>query len=189
MEERYIEEDVRKRLILAGLDELCEHGIRDFSLRRVALCAQVSCAAPYRHFKDKGELIGGIIDFIFSKWHILCETIEGAFSSDKKRLAVELSVASIRFWIANGNFRTVLLSGGVDNEAYKEKMRAFDLPIIKALEAALREADRTEDEISAARIAVGSLIYGSVMLISTGRTNDGLNSIDAIRNRIEAELS
>ena len=189
MEERYIEEDVRKRLILAGLDELCEHGIRDFSLRRVALCANVSCAAPYRHFKDKGELIGGIIDFIFSKWHILCQTIEAAFPTDKKRLAVELSVASIRFWIANGNFRTVLLSRGVDNEAYKEKMAAFDNPVIGAVEAALREAGHTDEEISAAKITVGSLIYGSVMLISTGRTNDGLKNIEAIKKRIETELS
>ena len=189
MEERYIEEDVRKRLILAGLDELCEHGIRDFSLRRVALCANVSCAAPYRHFKDKGELIGGIIDFIFSKWHMLCETIVAAFPTDKKRLAVELSVASIRFWIANGNFRTVLLSGGGDNEAYKEKMAEFDTPIIEAVEAALREAGHTDEKISDAKLTVGSLIYGSVMLISTGRTSGGLKSLDAIKKRIERELS
>ena len=189
MEERYIEEDVRKRLILAGLDEICQHGIRDFSLRRVALCANVSCAAPYRHFKDKGELIGGIIDFIFSKWHMLCETIEAAFPTDKKRLAVELAVASIRFWIANGNFRTVLLSGGGDNEAYKEKMAEFDTPIINAVEAALRDAGHTDDEIRDAKLTVGSLIYGSLMLISTGRTTDGLNSIDAIKKRIEIELS
>ena len=189
MEERYIEEDVRKRLILAGLDELCEHGIRDFSLRRVALCAQVSCAAPYRHFKDKGELIGGIIDFIFSKWHILCQTIEAAFPTDKKRLAVELSVASIRFWIANGNFRTVLMSDGGDNEAYREKMAAFDYPIISAIEAALRDNGRTDEEISDAKLTVGSLIYGSVMLISNGRTAGGLKSIEAIKKRIEVELS
>ena len=91
---------------------------------------------------------------------MLCETIEAAFPTDKKRLAVELAVASIRFWIANGNFRTVLLSGQVDNEAYKEKMAEFDTPIINAVEAALRDAGHTDDEISDAKLPVGSLIYG-----------------------------
>ena len=107
MEDRFIVEDVRKRLVLAGLNELCEHGITDFSLRRVSVAAQVSCAAPYRHFKDKDELIGAIIEYIGSKWLLLSKEIRAAFLLDRKRLALELSVAAIRFWVANGNFRTV----------------------------------------------------------------------------------
>ncbi|MBO5879898.1 MAG: helix-turn-helix transcriptional regulator, partial [Clostridia bacterium] len=53
MEDRFVEENVKHRLILAGIRELEEYGITDFSLRRVAVSAQVSCAAPYRHFKSK----------------------------------------------------------------------------------------------------------------------------------------
>ena len=57
MEDRFIEENVRLRLILSGISELEEHGIADFSLRRAAMGAQVSCAASYRHFKSKEEYI------------------------------------------------------------------------------------------------------------------------------------
>ena len=53
--EGFIEESVRERLIIAGIEELRERGVQNFSLRRAALSAQVSCAAPYRHFKDKNE--------------------------------------------------------------------------------------------------------------------------------------
>ena len=56
MEQEFIENSVRTRLILSGMSEIEKHGVNDFSLRRVALAAQVSCAAPYRHFKDKEEL-------------------------------------------------------------------------------------------------------------------------------------
>ena len=46
MEEIYTSDNVKSRLILAGLKELDQHGVVDFSLRRVAIGAGVSCAAP-----------------------------------------------------------------------------------------------------------------------------------------------
>ena len=40
----------RDQLIQAGLEELTEHGIQNFSTRRVAKKCGISCAAPYKHF-------------------------------------------------------------------------------------------------------------------------------------------
>ena len=68
---------VRKRLIDAGLKELLEHGPDDFSLRRVASMAQVSCATPYRHFKDKDELVRAVISQIRENWILLTQEIKG----------------------------------------------------------------------------------------------------------------
>ena len=62
---------IRKKLVEAGLKELLEHGSRDFSLRRVALMAEVSCAAPYRHFKDKDELVRAVISEIRENWLLI----------------------------------------------------------------------------------------------------------------------
>ena len=76
MEQEFIENSVRTRLILAGMSEIEKHGVNDFSLRRVALAAQVSCAAPYRHFKDKDEYIREIISYVNSKWELLSREIE-----------------------------------------------------------------------------------------------------------------
>ena len=55
MKEELWLEDVKTRLLLAGVKELSEYGARDFSLRRAAEAAGVSCAAPYRYFKGKEE--------------------------------------------------------------------------------------------------------------------------------------
>ena len=44
--------NTREALILAGLEELNEYGIQHFSTRRVAKACGMSCAAPYKHFKD-----------------------------------------------------------------------------------------------------------------------------------------
>lgn len=187
MENHFLEDDVRKRLILAGLDELCEHGIRDFSLRRVAVSAQVSCAAPYRHFKDKEELIGGIVEYISSKWQLLCRAIEASFSDNPKSLATELAVANIRFWLANGNFRTVLMIDGNQNPKFLDLMRSFDAPILSAIEQALPDAEKAL--VSSKQLAVRSIIYGAVLLFSTGRAKNTPDAIDEIKNKILSELN
>ena len=59
---------VRDRLIDAGIRELEAYGAQGFSLRRVAQVCGVSCAAPYKHFKDKQALIEAIADTLNSRW-------------------------------------------------------------------------------------------------------------------------
>ena len=112
MEDRFIEEDVRHRLILSGISELEEHGIGGFSLRRAAMGAQVSCAAPYRHFKDKEEYINEIISYVGSKWELLSREIEAIFDSDLRALVIEICIASLRFRIANRHLPLALAHTG-----------------------------------------------------------------------------
>ena len=57
----------KKALIKAGIHELQENGFSGFSMRRVASACGVSCAAPYRHFKDKDEFILEIFKYISRK--------------------------------------------------------------------------------------------------------------------------
>ena len=56
--------NTREALILAGLEELNEYGIQHFSTRRVAKACGMSCAAPYKHFKDSHEFIAEILGYI-----------------------------------------------------------------------------------------------------------------------------
>ena len=109
VEKDFIDSNVRNRLIVAGINELEERGIRDFSLRRAALRAEVSCAAPYRHFKDKDEYINEIVKYVNSKWELLVKEIYKVFSDRPRELAIEMCMAAIRFRVANKNFRTVFM--------------------------------------------------------------------------------
>jgi AcrR family transcriptional regulator len=52
--------DLRDALLKASLDLIREAGVRQFTLREVARRAGVSHAAPYRHFRDKAELLAAI---------------------------------------------------------------------------------------------------------------------------------
>ncbi len=54
----YHKEGLKETLTEAALAEIEEKGIAEASLRGIAARAGVSRAAPYRHFRDKEELLG-----------------------------------------------------------------------------------------------------------------------------------
>ena len=164
MEEQYIESSVKKRLVLAGLRELEEHGVRDFSLRRAALAAQVSCAAPYRHFKDKEELILAVISYVAEDFELLARQISEVFLASPLECVIQLATASLRFWAANGNFRMAIMTGARSAESpLSGEMARFDAPIAAAVRAL------AEDGGEQRAFAVLSLIYGAVDLVASGR--------------------
>ncbi len=162
MQNEIMTDSVRNRLILSGLKELDKHGVRDFSLRRVADDAGVSCAAPYRHFKDKDELISAIVLYVLDGWKLLSKQITEVFSHDVRDLVAELAVAGLRFWIANGNFRTVLVNSEDGNFA----MREFDEPIIAAIKNYCDLSNCEDAENLTFKIT--TMLYGTVILVDEG---------------------
>ena len=71
IDEYYKTDELALSLVIAGIREIESHGLSDFSLRRVASMCGVSCAAPYRHYKSKGDLILAIISYVNSQWELL----------------------------------------------------------------------------------------------------------------------
>ena len=180
MENSLIEGSVRTRLIIAGINELWERGISDFSLRRVALSAEVSCAAPYRHFKDKDEFITEIIKYISSKWELLCREIEAVFAGDVKKRLVELAVSNLRFWLANPNYRSVLMTvspSGVD------VLSMFDGSIMTALSEWCR---LTGSDYESKKYMLRALIYGTIMLMDV--EEDKMLLVKRLRERLLDEF-
>lgn len=161
MKSSNIEESVKDRLIIAGIGEIEEHGVSDFSLRRVALSARVSCAAPYRHFKDKQALIRAIIEYIASKWNLMLTEIEKVFKSDTKTLVRELLFAYLRFWFANPNFRSVLTSALPQSEE-ETAFSVFDLGIMEKIDKYCDENGISDKEEK--KYVARALTYGTVML-------------------------
>ncbi len=164
MQDSFNDESVRNRLILAGLKELESRGVKEFSVRRVAEECGVSCAAPYRHFKDKEAFISDIILYVMDGWKLLSDQISDVFKDDKASLVAELALAGLRFWIANGNFRTVLMNTSKGGAA--SSMRDFDRPIIEAVRAYC--TDHPEKDADVLIFKVITMLYGAVVLVDEG---------------------
>ena len=59
--------DLHQALIDAGLELLREGGAEALTLRAVARAAGVSQTAPYRHFRDRGALVGAVAQAAFAR--------------------------------------------------------------------------------------------------------------------------
>lgn len=151
----FIDESVKTRLILSGISEIEAHGIKDFSLRRVALGAQVSCAAPYRHFKDKQDMIDQIIKYIGSQWNLIFMEIKKVYSSDLKSLIKNACITYLRFWIGNVNFRTILMSS-----PHASTLIGFDDDLEKLIAEYFGFAEFYKTKF----FTVRSIVYGSILL-------------------------
>lgn len=174
MADGYADSGIRKRLIEAGLAELLEHGSGDFSLRRVALAAQVSCAAPYRHFKDKDELVRAVIAEIRENWVLLATEIGNVFEPGTAEHISELLVACVRFWIGGGNFAPFLKVG---------ELCGFDEPIIEAAGAYAEAKGLGAEAAEALTAELLALTYGAVTLATSGRLG-ATAAVDNLRRQV-----
>jgi AcrR family transcriptional regulator len=172
MDQDYGMRSVKTRLILAGLNEIEEYGIKNFSLRRVALGAQVSCAAPYRHFKDKDDFIKEIIKYIGSQWQILFDEIKSSHQNDLKTIIKNSSISYVRFWLGNTNFRTILMSS-----PSATTLIGFD----SGLEELMDKYFNHEAFAKRKFFIIRSLVYGAILL-------SGFNDPEQILNGLSIAL-
>ncbi len=189
-EENFQNDDLRHALIIAGIKEVEAHGLADFSLRRVASECGVSCAAPYRHFKSKSDLILAIIEYINEQWAFLERQIFEVYADDTKKKLIELCIANIRFWIANPNFRSIMMMDdrGLDTLQLRERSRISDetKSLISEYCQSLALPDEKTESVS---FSVRSILYGATQMLGSGELNNTPENIEMIRRCLDNALS
>ncbi|MBQ7333353.1 MAG: TetR/AcrR family transcriptional regulator [Clostridia bacterium] len=186
MTERFVEEDVKTRLLLSGIRELSEYGARDFSLRRAAEAAGVSCAAPYRYFKGKEEYVAEIISYLVSKWELMANEICSANEEGGSGLIAELAVTSIRFWLSNKNLRSALILSGEENSLVKPSV--FDKRLAEELYKYFARKGLPECESKGRVNAIRALVIGFLTLVGSGELRNSEETFSDIKSQIEKFL-
>lgn len=179
----------RDRFIIAAIEEMQVHGISDFSIRRVAEKCGVSSGAPYKHFKNKNELVLESIRYINKKWgEVQTEVIAKCGDEPRKRL-VELSIAYVRFLCLNPAFQSVLMLN--DNSllpeqlAEKAKISALTESIISKY---CEKVNMNADDRKRKTYAVRSFIFGAAFMINSGFFKDDEENLSLVRYCIEREF-
>ena len=181
MEEAFLKEDVKSRLLLSGLNELSEYGARDFSLRRAAVAAGVSCAAPYRYFKGKEEYVAQIISYLSSRWELMAKEILRSRESLDENALSELFVANVRFWVSNKNAASVIVISG-ENEEFSN-LELFGNALSENLRAFL-SVKNSEEFVTQKIVALKALFTGYVTLISSGIIPNAEESYLGIKRQV-----
>ncbi len=176
----YGNDSLKQRLIIAGIDEISRRGIADFSLRRVASVCNTSCAAPYKHFKNKEDMILSIITFINEQWVMFRRGIAELYAGDPRKQLIEISVAYIRFWIANPNYLSALYKSGNavdDGEGLAEIIGNY-----------CRVKGLSEDEWREKELFLRAFMSGAVSMLDRYEIENNEQTFSDIRKIIEREI-
>jgi AcrR family transcriptional regulator len=147
--------DLSRALILAGRRILETEGPDALSLRAVAREAGVSPAAPYHHFKDKGELLDAVAG---EGWAELGEAMASARAeAASPAVAVtEIGVAYIRFARENPALYRIMYRTACDRKTMPEHARKAEGGVGLVAEAILAAAAQPTSELDLQLIQIAA---------------------------------
>lgn len=87
----------KELLIDASLRLLERDGLEGFTIRQVAEFCNLSVAAPYKHFKNKDELLYAATQKMVEQWKVQEAQSIAQYAPDLKEQMVQLSMEWIRF--------------------------------------------------------------------------------------------
>lgn len=179
--------DLRAALVEAAAGLLESAGPGALSLRSVAREAGVSHAAPYRHFRDRHELLEAVAAAGFRALEAGLDEIESRFPDDPRRQIVEACRSYVRENLAHPH-RSALMFGGLLDAGRRsqELQQALDESFAKLI-ATIKRGEGTLYRSMPTRqlvLTLWSATHGYTMLAISGQAEAFDPGSDADR-RIE----
>ncbi|MBQ7318607.1 MAG: TetR/AcrR family transcriptional regulator [Clostridia bacterium] len=184
MEER----NTKTALIQAGIREIREYGLSGMSMRRIAAACGVSCATPYKHFKNRDEFILAIFSYIHHHWSVLQGDILDKYDDPRLQI-VETCMAYIRFLCDNPDFRSILF---LQDESLSREQRLAKSEISigskRMVAAFCHNMNIDEEEEWREVYIIRSMLYGAAFMLSSGELVGDERTYGMIRSLIEREI-
>ena len=190
MDNKFARKTIKEKLILAGIDEIGNCGVANFSLRQVAVACNVSCATPYNYFKNKEGFVVEIIQYIKHQWSLLKTEINKLYKNDEKQLLIELCVFYIKFLVGNPNYRSIIMldSVEVDDESYTDIENARNF-IELELEHYMKINNVSAREARRKSFVIRAIVFEATLLLERGDLENTPENFDFIRYCIARELA
>ena len=161
--------NMREVLILAGIREINDHGVTGFSIRRVADSCNVSCAAPYKHFKDKREFIAAIIEFVNEQWRVRQQEVLDCCSGGMREQIVEVAVNYVRFLMEKPYYRSILMLKDAQFDNIYHKVRGHLSSRSQQMERDFFSSVSWDVNTQRRKLhLVRAMIFGTIFMFDTG---------------------
>lgn len=184
------EPETAELLLLAGIEDIESYGFQNMSMRRIAAACGVSCAAPYKHYKNKNEFLLAIINYVNGKWHGIQEKLLSENSNATTReLLIKISVAYIKFLLDHPNFRSIILmkDGSMSPEQLRAKMSVSNCTS-EYVEKYCNEVGMDRVDRRRKLFVVRSIIYGAALLMDCGELDKNDIDLKMVERMIEREF-
>lgn len=181
--------NMRQLLIQAGISEINNHGVTGFSIRRVAEDCNVSCAAPYKHFKDRREFIAAIIDYVNEQWHVRQQEVLSACGSSLREQITAVCVNYVRFLMEKPYFRSILMLKDREFDNIYHKARGQMSSRSQRLESDFFAISGMDTPTQRRKLhLVRALLFGTVFMYDTGELEYNEETLRDLRYNIDREF-
>lgn len=181
--------NMREDLLQAGIREINAHGVHGFSVRRVAESCGVSCAAPYKHFRDKREFIAAVIEYVNEQWKRRQQEVLEACGDSLREQIVQVSVEYVKFLMEKPYFRSILMLKDEDFDNIYHRMRGEMSSRSQQLEAEFFASSGMDIPTQRRKLQiVRAMIFGTVFLYDTGELIYNETSIENLRMSLDREF-
>ncbi len=180
--------DLRRALVLAGLEALEAKGVAALTIRGLARRLAVSHAAPAHHFPDKLALLAAVAAEGFRRFGDALEAAAASAHTPQERMQ-RIGLAYVRFALDHpATFRVMFgrelpECGEAPPELAEASARAYGV-----LQATVRALATSEEEARARALGAWALVHGAAVLYLDGALRDAIPPGQAGRARFEAML-
>ena len=181
--------NMREVLLLAGISEINTQGVTGFSIRRVATACGVSCAAPYKHFKDKKEFIAAIIEYVNGDWRQRQSEILADCGDDLRNQLVEVCGGYIHFLMEKPYFRSILLLKDDEFDNIYHRPRGALSSRSQQLEQEIFDTYHWSPEVFRRKLhIIRSLLFGTMFMLDTRELEYNDETMANFRHAIDREF-
>ena len=180
--------NTRDALIEAGIREIHANGLQNFSIRRVAASCGISCATPYKHFKDRDDFILAMFRYVNQQWYAIQSELVSAPLSPREMI-LETCITYIHFLVDNTSYHTLVLTKNENLNETQIKERSEISEISKKLiDTYCRQVQMPEEDRVRKTFLVRSLLYGAAIMIDNGQLANSPETYEMIRSTIAREF-
>lgn len=184
--------DLRNSLLNMGIEMLNEKGIAGISLREISRSIGVGHNAPYRHFRNKQELLEAIAEDGFRRLKAKNTRLELEFSSDPEQQLFESAMHIISMAEAQSNLYQLMFGGFICvqtccyglKEAVDEAMQSLVAIVVNGQNQGVFVPG---DGVKLA-ISTMAMVQGLAMMVSSGHlsisSESSLEPQTALRGKV-----
>lgn len=164
--------NLRRALINAAIPVLRNKGVVGLSLRELASKLGVSHGAPYRHFRNKTELLEGIAVTGYLRLAQICSTAREQYPQDPGRQLFEAGLGYIQYVSRNREVAHLMFGGVLSLQDCGTELREATDAAVGELFAIIENGKRAglfgARDTSDLVLTTLSTVHGLALLISGG---------------------
>ena len=180
--------DLREALISASYDLVNEKGADGFSLADACRLANVSTAAPYRHFKDREELMAEVVARGFAELTVGAEAAVEAHGEGTMDGIVAMGHAYIGFALEQHGIFRLMFGGSTSLDEFEHVQEigndCFGFLIRQII--AYCDAHNVDQDAEAVAARMWTLVHGASALLMDGKYDKVTPELDVMKMVAEA---